>query len=344
MVKENYTMDNRPKISVIIPIYNTAEYLPRCLDSILDNSYKNVEVICINDGSTDDSAIILEQYAKKDVRIIVINKENGGISSARNAGLDKATGDFIAFIDSDDWIHPQYFEILLLSQQKTRAEIAACKYITCSDFQKKYSEIHPKTVESSLISNIDALKIGHLKRLVWGRLYRRSFISGLRFNPQIKWGEDSLFSITSLCKNSKIVLLNVELYYYYQRDNSVTSSISSNDMFPLINTLLNSCENLCQNENMTQQYIYLNESIKQVLALRYYTSVTQSKASQKDCYYIIKRCKSLLQSNKILSKKKRIIFSIFINCPTIYRIFRIVTDISLLKWERKEKKKCNIKA
>ena len=106
-------MNGEPKISVIIPIYNTAAYLPRCLDSILQNTYRSLEIICVNDGSTDDSAVILERYAAADSRIIAVNQENAGVSAARNTGLDMATGDFIAFVDSDDWVHPQYFEILI---------------------------------------------------------------------------------------------------------------------------------------------------------------------------------------------------------------------------------------
>ena len=116
-------MSSEPKISVIIPIYNTAKYLPRCLDSILNNMYQNLEVICINDGSTDESAVILERYAAADSRIISVNKANAGVSAARNTGLDIATGDFIAFVDSDDWIHFQFFEILLLIALENNANI-----------------------------------------------------------------------------------------------------------------------------------------------------------------------------------------------------------------------------
>lgn len=101
-------------VSVIIPIYNTARYLPRCLDSILNNDYKNLEIICINDGSTDNCLEILKEYENKDDRILLIDVPNGGVSKARNLGLDYATGDYICFIDSDDWIHRQFFSALLL--------------------------------------------------------------------------------------------------------------------------------------------------------------------------------------------------------------------------------------
>lgn len=103
----------KPLISVIIPVYNTEAYLERCLVSVLSNTYRDLEVICINDGSTDGSLEILNAFARQDERVTVIDKKNGGLSAARNDGLRRATGEWIAFIDSDDWIHPRYFETFL---------------------------------------------------------------------------------------------------------------------------------------------------------------------------------------------------------------------------------------
>ena len=100
------------KISVIIPVYNTAPYLKRCLDSVLGSTYRNLEVICVNDGSTDESLSILEHYQELDDRIVVITQNNRGLSAARNTGMAQATGAFLSFVDSDDWVHPQMFELL----------------------------------------------------------------------------------------------------------------------------------------------------------------------------------------------------------------------------------------
>ena len=121
------------KVSVCVPFYNIAQYAGRCLDSILNNTYKNLEVICVNDGSTDETLEILKEYEKKDSRIIVINKENGGLASARNSALDCCSGDFIAIVDGDDWVHQQYFEILLDVQRKTRADVVICDNMVCSE-------------------------------------------------------------------------------------------------------------------------------------------------------------------------------------------------------------------
>ena len=112
-----------PLISVIIPIYNMEFYLERCVDSVLNNTYQNLEVICVDDGSTDHSMEILRRYEAADPRIVVIAKENGGVSSARNAGLDRMTGEYVTFIDSDDFVHPQYVELLYRAVQDTGTSI-----------------------------------------------------------------------------------------------------------------------------------------------------------------------------------------------------------------------------
>ena len=105
-----------PTVSVIIPVYNMESYLERCLDSVLNNTYRNLEVICVDDGSTDGSLQILRRYEQTDKRIVVITKENGGVSSARNTGLDHASGNFVSFVDPDDLLHPQHYELMQIGR------------------------------------------------------------------------------------------------------------------------------------------------------------------------------------------------------------------------------------
>ena len=131
MKKDNNQLHNL--ISVIIPVYNVQDYLPRCLDSVINNSYRNLEIICVNDGSTDNCADILKNYENKDSRIHVFSKENGGQSSARNEGLKHCTGNLIAFIDSDDWIHKDYFKTLLEYQKKNDYDVVVCNYVRTLD-------------------------------------------------------------------------------------------------------------------------------------------------------------------------------------------------------------------
>lgn len=121
------------KISVCIPFYNLEPYVSRCLDSILENTYRNLEVICVNDGSADGTSDLLHNYADNDSRVIVIDKENGGVMSARNVALAAATGDFISFIDGDDWIHKRFFEVLMSVWEKSDADTVICAYKKSSE-------------------------------------------------------------------------------------------------------------------------------------------------------------------------------------------------------------------
>lgn len=327
-------MSSEPKISVIIPIYNTAKYLPRCLDSILNNMYQNLEVICINDGSTDESAVILERYAAADSRIISVNKANAGVSAARNTGLDIATGDFIAFVDSDDWVHPQYFETLVLVQGQTEADIVICKYISTGEHNQEFNQIDLKTVEVTSVSNTDAMKIGQLKRLVWGRLYKRSSISGLRFKNGLQWGEDTVFSISSLCRDSHIALINTAMYYYFQRETSAMRTIAPHNKLDLARYYMTYYEEVSTD---IQREIYLRESIKQALSCRYAGMFNSNSSEQHECEALLKQCKVKMKNSNMLTKKEKLMFNAFICMPSLYRLFRIIDDPTLLQWEKKMK-------
>lgn len=167
-------MNQEKKISVCLPFYNIEPYVSRCLDSVLDNTYQNLEVICVNDGSTDGTSALLHKYAKEDPRVIVIDKENGGLVSARQAAISIATGDFLSFIDGDDWVHPQFFEILLTVQEKTGAEAVVCNYAACAEFAEPH-EIEADKVPFQVADNLSLLNDWHARTHIWGRIYSRSY-------------------------------------------------------------------------------------------------------------------------------------------------------------------------
>ena len=177
-------------ISVIIPVYNVRDYLERCLNSVLENTYKNLEVICVNDCSPDDSLEILKRFAEKDERVKIVNKTSrGGVSSARNAGLDAASGEYISFVDPDDWIHKQYFESLVYILNRDNADVAVCRYNSVSEMTK-----------DKLISCIDDLKTSMLGideiadkndavyyaiHYIWNKIYKKEHIGTNRFIENI---------------------------------------------------------------------------------------------------------------------------------------------------------------
>ena len=213
----------KEKISVIIPVYNVEKYLKRCLDSVINQTYKNLEIILIDDGSTDNSGKICDEYAEKDKRIIVVHKENNGVSEARNNGLDICTGGYIGFIDSDDWVAKNYFEILLEKIRCNHSDISYCdylrtdKYITYTKFNKK--------IEIKEYHGNDILKIFLEKELVsaWAKLFKKEIFEDLRF-PVGKINEDIATIFIAFSKANRIVNINQKLYFYYKNTGSITKS------------------------------------------------------------------------------------------------------------------------
>ena len=149
-----------PKVSIIVPVYNVEKYLSKCLDSIVNQTLKDIEIICINDGSVDNSQSVLEAYAKKDTRIKVINQENLGLSCARNKGIDIAQGEYIGFVDSDDWIDLEFYEELYNNAINTQSDIAASSILRKRLITQKSRVLYKKsTIASDLQEKMDICKI-----------------------------------------------------------------------------------------------------------------------------------------------------------------------------------------
>ena len=221
-----------PKISVIIPVYNVEKYLRECLDSLLNQTFKDIEIICVNDGSTDGSLNILNEYASKDSRFIIINQNNQGLSAARNNGLNVAKGDYVAFLDSDDYIlNSDYFEKLYNACEKHNADIAVASIIRGNDKKSKY--IFKVEKEEIGDSFIDKLKICDVpdSNYVWNKLYKRESLlaTGITF-PVGKLYEDLYYTHKVLYYVDKLVSVpNVSIFYRKRSDSIVkTKNIQAN--------------------------------------------------------------------------------------------------------------------
>lgn len=213
-----------PKLSVIVPVYNTEEYLPACIDSLLNQTYKNLEVICVNDGSKDNSLSILNQYKEKDNRVVVIDKQNGGVSSARNVGISAATGDYISFLDSDDYIDLDAYESCMDKIVNTNADILTFGY-TQEPSKSVYIPLEDKTYDP-----IECLK-NELEQncTVTNKIIKRSIFvdNDIRFAEDVAYGEDDLL-IKMLLPHSKVVIGNPKPYYHYvQRESSAESTYTN---------------------------------------------------------------------------------------------------------------------
>ncbi len=220
-------------VSIIVPVYNVEGYLKRCVDSILSQTYSNIEIILIDDGSTDSSGQLCDEYQKKDNRIKVEHKQNGGLSSARNAGLDIATGDYIAFIDSDDWVEPNFIERLRTLLIETNSDMSACTFCrTKGDIAQRLC--FDTSVEIITNKKFDcAFKEESYAGYACNKMFKREIFekNELRFDEKIFHGEDSPFVVEFLQYVQKIAFTKEDLYYYYFREDSITKSVRLTDKY-----------------------------------------------------------------------------------------------------------------
>lgn len=211
------------KISVIVPVYNVEQYLERCVDSIINQTYTNLEIILVNDGSTDNSGKLCDELAKKDERIRVIHKENGGLSDARNRGIDEAESDLVGFIDSDDYIDSDMYEVLLKKLNDTDADLSMCALY---DVYNNTPEAQVTNKETWKLSSEQAIKMVMEAKILSvtavNKLYRKSLFTDLKFEVG-KIAEDAFIMIKLLDKCEKIVATNEKKYYYVHRENSITT-------------------------------------------------------------------------------------------------------------------------
>lgn len=214
------------QISVIVPIYKVEQYLERCVDSILNQTFTDFELVLVDDGSPDNCGAICDEYAKKNERIVVIHKENGGLSDARNAGIEwtlkNSDSEWITFIDSDDWVHIDYLEYLYNSAKKNNTDISVCHFTRVSEWDSKTNTKVP------LSANVYTPEDFYVKENVnavvaWGKLYKKELWTDIRY-PYGKIHEDEFTTYKLLFKCNMITVLDCELYYYYINPNGIMNS------------------------------------------------------------------------------------------------------------------------
>lgn len=203
---------NQKKISIIIPVYNAAEYLEKCVKSVISQTYKNLEIILIDDGSTDESGYICKKISDKDNRVKVIYQKNSGVSVARNNGIDNSTGEYITFIDADDYIESNYCEVLLNSLIRNSADVSYS-----NDFCKKNMNNNEEFIwEREEYDPVYKTP----QYVVWGALYKRKVIGNIRFDEDLYIGEDAYFFARIVKNSNKLVCINRQLYHYIYHKNS----------------------------------------------------------------------------------------------------------------------------
>ena len=218
------------KVSIIVPVYNVEKYLSRCLDSIVNQTLQDIEIICVNDGSTDGSLEILKEYASKDKRIKIINQENQGLGAARNSGIKVARGAYIGFVDSDDWIDKNYYESLFKKANFLNADIARCGYIECVDEQ--CTDSHFNNVIHNACAKNRNLGINEHSVVVWNAIYRKNFLETNKILfENINCAEDIPFTCKTTFLANKIVPVEGSYYYYNQDNPNQLSKMSIEKIF-----------------------------------------------------------------------------------------------------------------
>lgn len=255
-------------VSIIIPVYNVERVLKRCLDSIRTQTYKNIEVLLIDDGSIDKSGSICDSYVKQDNRFKVYHIVNSGVSNARNFGLDRFKGEYVTFIDSDDIVSPYLIEKLLSALIENKVTLATCHSLDYIDGE----EIHIENINkyTKTVMNLNEYrftsKTAHF--VSWGVLYHRSIVEGLRFSLDLYVGEDTFFYAQALKRASRVVDIDIPLYYYILYENSLCHGNFNSRRY----TEIISWERICE---LFKDYDKLCESCKTTLALRCFVKILE---------------------------------------------------------------------
>lgn len=240
----------KPKVSVIIPVYNVEPWLRECMDSIVNQTLKEIEIICVDDGSTDNSGNILDEYASQDNRITVIHQENQGVSVARNSGLELVHGEYITFVDPDDYIALDTYEKTYHLAKKDDVDILQFRFRLFTDGKDVPSSRQKEVLDAPIVSASSVIK--KISPQIWNKLFKAEIIQKdkLRFIPKVTIGEDIIFSYRALAHAEKIKIIKAQLYNYRQRPDSIIHISSKEDR---LKSFLKRVKPICEEWRKTEK-------------------------------------------------------------------------------------------
>lgn len=291
----------KPLVSIIVPIYNVEAYLARCIDSIIFQSYDNLEIILVDDGSPDNCGKICDEYSAKDSRICVIHKKNAGVGYARNSGLEKCTGDYIMFVDPDDYLRNDCVEILYHRIISDNSDIAISNYAKTYD-DGKSREGNCKCFEETVVSRhglLEKFSLHCIYVTVWGKLYKRHIFENILF-PNLCCGEDTWVFGDIMAKCNTISFVNEPLYNYYQRPNSVLHSMVAGKRLDSINSDLRLAKYLLQQNFHENSAAVFSSCIDRALSL----DKINDRLKYFKVYFDKKTCNSLLKKTDFETRIK----------------------------------------
>ncbi len=324
------------KISVVIPIYNVEKYLAKCIDSILAQTYQNLEIILVDDGSTDNSPAICDEYEKKDVRIKVIHKSNGGLSDARNRGIEISTCDYICFVDSDDYIAENMLEILLTRMIKDGSDMAVCNFLYVDEQGESIEERNGYlpikdgifTKEEILIQTAQPHFAPYTA--AWNKLYKRSLFENIVF-PYGKTIEDAFVAHEIVDKCSKISCIESPLYYYVQRCDSIMGVKFNLARLDGVEAFAKRAEYAIDKENLILAVFSVRLMIAWMIkGLRCVDKTKEFKIRFRELKQIYNKTYKKIKNNNIGTKCK-IQFVLFRFSPRLYNLIAYIAEGVLRK-------------
>lgn len=310
-------------ISVIVPVYNVEGYLEKCVDSIINQSYKNLEIILVDDGSTDNSPVICDSYAEKDNRIKVIHKENGGLSDARNAGIKVASGEYLGFIDSDDYIDTRMYEILHSNIEKYQCDLAVCSFYHSYKSGNVCKGNNTKNIE--VMDSKQSIKnLNCIHPMAWNKLYKKSIFNNLLY-PVGRYNEDTFIIMDILTSIESCVVVDEPLYYYVMREQSITKARFQKKHLDIIDAWK-------RNLNIiSAKYPELTEFIESKLHSAHFQVIDKiiMEPNYKDFQeylilrdYIKDNFKKII-SSKYITVKRKIMCMLLLTTPGAYRVINL---------------------
>lgn len=307
------TNEQLPIISIIVPVWNGDEFIIKCIESIVDSSYQNIQIICIDDGSSDSTNVQLMPFVMHDDRVVLVSKKNEWISVARNFGIDMSIGEYIAFIDADDWIHKDYFAQLMLHMGQ--ADIIACQIEQILDGNKEQLSFS-KAERVRVFTPEEALKTRHLFTYTTGRIYHSDVVNEHRFNESVYSSEDVLFNHAVIPECHEIKLINHTLYYRRVRKNSLSHTQGVAEKIPAL------CEfvGMAVNSKCFEKQ-YIARAYKMALRYRYVFGINKDNPYYDD---FIRIATTLKEHVSKLSTRERIFFRYMMRHP---RTFGLLYEI-----------------
>lgn len=319
-------------VSVVIPVYNLEEYIENCINSVTAQTYENIEIICVDDGSTDNSADVVRDVAKNDTRVRYIYQENSGVSAARNTGMAEAQGEYLMFIDGDDYIHPQSIDILLDCIEKYKVDMVSAHQQCTFELDEEMLPISEYecriSAHNDLFQTVNGNVIG---KSSCAKLFRTDIARKVSFPVGISNGEDANFIIKLLAGGMKTAIVDKVLYYYYTREDSCVTSGFSKNKFSITLSFDDLCEYLKNTEHSFLKAYCLQYLFQSIF---YNRTLSVGTDAQK---YVLKESKRIgekwlsdFENNNDIDQNIRKLFKIFFRSRAVYELARMAKDPTML--------------